>query len=133
MLFASIDFVFIDFSSKIFVHFPRFLEFSNPFITPSLMFIILHRGQLKNPDSFSSTTGTTSNYSAINARMPNIIFITKRTQKNITFSTNFEKPRSFEQAHTLAAILKSMCAPSKSRDIPKTLTKSSPFEVCRPS
>ena len=57
----------------------------------------------------------------------------KRTQKNITFSTNFEKPRSFEQAHILAAILKSMCAPSKSRDIPKTLTKSSPFEVCRPS
>ena len=43
-----------------------------------------------------------------------------------------EKPRSFEQAHTLAAILKSMCASSKSRDIPKTLTKSSPFEVCRP-
>ena len=44
----------------------------------------------------------------------------------MTFSTNFEKPRSFEQAHTLAAILKSMCAPSKSRDILKTSTKSSP-------
>ena len=68
MLFASIDFVFIDLSSKIFVHFPRLLEFSNPLITPSLVLIILRRGQLKNPDSFSSTTGTTSNYSAVNAK-----------------------------------------------------------------
>ena len=68
MLLASIDFVFIDLPSKIFVHFPRFLEYSNPLITPSLVFIILRRGQLKNPDSFTSTTGTTSNYRAVNAR-----------------------------------------------------------------
>ena len=68
-------------------------RFIKPLIMPSLVFIILREGQLNNPDSFSSTTGTTSNYSTVNARhAEDFIYHKKRTQKNITLSINFEKP-----------------------------------------
>ena len=56
MFLARVDLVIIDLSSKILVHFPGFLDLSEPLVTPSSVCIILCQGHLENADSFGSST-----------------------------------------------------------------------------
>ena len=56
MFLARLDLVIIDLSSKILVHFPGFLNLSEPLVTPSSVCIILCQGHLENADTFGSST-----------------------------------------------------------------------------
>ena len=56
MFLARVDLVFIDLSSKILVHFPGFLDLSEPLVTLSSVCIILCQGHLENADSSGSST-----------------------------------------------------------------------------